>query len=177
MREWKQLHGRQLLLAWIVCAGVVFLIFSPLFVPVILHMTVKGWLFLAVCLVGALVANALFSGVLVPAILGLLVWILGGLARLLPRRLRQNVGEDVGQPVNRATGLALIVGFVVALIAFFAWRFHTLAVIIPFIMVAVIVGFFSLVNRVDLRLQARKARRLSEANEQVQSIAEKRGSG
>jgi len=153
MREWKQLHGRQLALAWVVCAGVVFLIFSPLFVPVILHMSLKGWLFFAVCLVGGLVASALFSGVLVPAIFGLLVWIVGGLARLLPNRLRQRIEESAGRPLNRSTGLAIIGGFVVSLIAFFAWRFHSLAVTIPLIMVAVVVGFFSLVNRLDLRLQ------------------------
>jgi UDP-N-acetylmuramyl pentapeptide phosphotransferase/UDP-N-acetylglucosamine-1-phosphate transferase len=119
-----------------------------------------------------LVQNLLGAFVVAP-LFGVIAW----LAHLLPRGLRQKLGDSAGRPLSRPTGLAIICGFVVALIAFFAWRFHTFAVTIPFIMVAVVAGFFSLVNRIDLRLQARKARKLSKANKQVPPIAGKPGSG
>jgi hypothetical protein len=170
MREWKQLHGKGLWLAWALCAGVVFLIFSPLFVSAILQASFKGWLFLAACVVGGLIAFALFLGLLMPIVWGLLYSILFGLSRLLPKRVRAAFTGPTTRTITPLAALAIIGGFITVLVAFFAHRYDLEGVLTPLVMIAVVVGFFALVNWLDLKLQARRIRKVKEANHTPDSI-------
>ena len=118
----------------------------------------------AACAGGGLILAMLFFSLLMPIILGFLLSILSDLSRLLPRHVRETSGAIATRPLRPLTALALIGGFIGVLIAFFAYRFHDLnGVLIPFIMVAIIAGFFSLFNWVDLKFQTRKARKSMEA--------------